>query len=240
MIKKYFIYILGLYFVAFGVAMILLSGLGSSPISSWAYVMSLNTSMSVGFYSFLMNASLIVGQYLVLRHHGLRKELLNIGLQIPFSFLFGAFIDANMYLLGRVCAPEIITGFVSLPSALYLVQMIYLLAGIFVLSVGVLLEVRPQVTMMSGEAYVFYVCRRWKKEFGKIKIWFDCSLVVLALVFAIGFALYNDASVTDSILIVAREGTLLSALLTGYFVKILSHHAQRLDKFLFSCLPIPG
>ena len=175
MIRKYIIYILGLYFVALGVAMILLSGLGSSPISSWAYVMSLNTPLSVGFYSFLMNAMLIIGQYLVLRHHGLRKELLNIGLQIPFSFLFGAFIDANMYLLGRVCTPEIITGFTGVPSALYLVLLIYLLAGIFVLSVGVLLEVRPQVTMMSGEAYVFYVSRRWKKEFGKVKIWFDCS-----------------------------------------------------------------
>ena len=238
MIRKYIIYILGLYFVALGVAMILLSGLGSSPISSWAYVMSLNTPLSVGFYSFLMNAMLIIGQYLVLRHHGLRKELLNIGLQIPFSFLFGAFIDANMYLLGRVCTPEIITGFTGVPSALYLVLLIYLLAGIFVLSVGVLLEVRPQVTMMSGEAYVFYVSRRWKKEFGKVKIWFDCSLVVLALVFAVGFALYNGASVTDSILMVAREGTLLSALLTGYFVKILSHHAQRLDKFLFKLSPV--
>ena len=63
MIRKDIIYIIGLYFVALGVAMILLSGLGSSPISSWAYVMSLNTPLSVGFYSFLMNAMLIVGQY---------------------------------------------------------------------------------------------------------------------------------------------------------------------------------
>ena len=55
-----------------------------------------------------MNAMLIVGQYLVLRHHGLSKELLNIGLQIPFSFLFGAFIDASMYLLGRVFTPELV------------------------------------------------------------------------------------------------------------------------------------
>ena len=232
MVKKYIIYISGLYFVALGVAMILLSGLGSSPISSWAYVMSLNTPLSVGSYSFLMNVFLIIGQYLVLRHHGLKKELLNIGLQIPFSFLFGAFIDMNMYLLGQYIIPESVSAFVGLDSASYLVQLVYLLTGIGILSIGVLLEVRPQVTMMSGEAFVFYVSRRWKKEFGKVKIWFDCSLVVLAIVFAVGFALTGGRSITNDILAVAREGTILTAILTGYFVKTLSHHTQRLDKWL--------
>ena len=222
MLRKYNVYILGLYFVAFGVAMILLSGLGSSPISSWAYVMSLNTPLSVGFYTFLMNVFLIMGQYLVLRRHGLRKELLNIGLQIPFSFLFGGFIDANMYLLGRVFTPETLSGLAGMSSALYPIRLMYLLAGIFILSVGVLLEVRPQVTMMSGEALVFYVSRRWKTEFGKVKIWFDCSLVVLAIVFAVGFAMSSGSSVANAILVAAREGTILTAFLTGYFVKMLS------------------
>ena len=108
MIRRYIIYILGLYVVGLGVAMILASGMGSSPISSWAYVMSLNTPWTVGTFTFLMNVMLIAGQYVILRHHGLKKELLNIGLQIPFSFLFGAFIDANMYLLGRVFTPELV------------------------------------------------------------------------------------------------------------------------------------
>ena len=233
MLRKYFIYLLGLYVVGLGVAMILLSGLGSSPISSWAYVMSLHTPLSVGFYSFLMNASLIFGQYLVLRHHGLKKEMLNIGLQIPFSFVFGAFIDINMYLLAHSFTPESMSWLLGQGIVLYLSRLAYLLLGIGVLSVGVLLEVRPQVTMMSGEAYVYYVCRRWNKDFGKVKIWFDCSLVVLAVVFAIGFAVYDGESIIDAILVVAREGTILAAILTGYFVRILSRHAQRLDGFLF-------
>ena len=40
------------------------------------------------------------------------------------------------------------------------------------------MEVRPQVTMMSAEAFVYYVSRRWQQEFGKVKVWFDCSLVM--------------------------------------------------------------
>ena len=94
-------------------------------------------------------------------------------------------------------------------------------------------EVRPQVTMKSAEAFVFYVSRRWQQEFGKVKVWFDCSLVVLATVFAVAFALNYGHPVIDAVLVVAREGTLLAAILTDCFVRVLSHHAQRLDKFLF-------
>ena len=221
MVRRYIIYILGLYVVGLGVAMILASGLGSSPISSWAYVMSLNTPWTVGTFTFLMNVMLIAGQYVILRHHGLKKELLNIGLQIPFSFLFGAFIDANMHLLRLGFTPESISGFLGTDST------------IGIQSVGLVLEVRPQVTMMSAEAFVFYVSRRWQQEFGKVKVWFDCSLVVLAIVSAVAFAVNYGHPVIDAILVVAREGTLLAAILTGYFVRLLSRHARRLDKFLF-------
>ena len=233
MVRRYIIYILGLYVVGLGVAMILASGLGSSPISSWAYVMSLNTPWTVGTFTFLMNVMLIAGQYVILRHHGLKKELLNIGLQIPFSFLFGAFIDANMHLLRLGFTPESISGFLGTDSTAYLVQMSFLLVGIGIQSVGLVLEVRPQVTMMSAEAFVFYVSRRWQQEFGKVKVWFDCSLVVLAIVSAVAFAVNYGHPVIDAILVVAREGTLLAAILTGYFVRLLSRHARRLDKFLF-------
>ena len=70
-----------------------------------------------------------------------------------------------------------------------MVQMACLLFGIAIQSVGIVLEVRPQVTMMSAEAFVFYVSRRWQQEFGKVKVWFDCSLVLLAVVCSVGFAL---------------------------------------------------
>ena len=234
MIRRYLIYILGLYVVGLGVAMIIVSGLGTSPISSWAYVMSLNTPWTVGTFTFLLNVGLIAGQYLILRHHGLRKEWLNIVLQIPFSFLFGAFIDVNLYLLRQGFTPESISSVMGLTSPAYTVQMACLLLGIAIQSVGLVLEVRPQVTMMSAEAFVFYVSRRWKQEFGKVKVWFDCSLVLLAVVCSVGFALMSGQSVIDAVLIAVREGTLLAAILTGQFVRLLSRHAAPLDRFLFA------
>ena len=234
MIRRYLIYIFGLYVVGLGVAMIIISGLGTSPISSWAYVMSLNTPWSVGTFTFLLNVGLILGQYLILRHHGLRKEWLNILLQIPFSFLFGAFIDMNLCLLRLGFTPESLSSAMGITCSAYAVRMVCLLLGIAIQSVGLVLEVRPQVTMMSAEAFVFYVSRRWQQDFGKVKVWFDCSLVVLALVCSVAFALAGGQPVMDAILVAVREGTLLAAILTGQFVRLLSRHAAPLDRFLFS------
>ena len=86
---------------------------------------------------------------------------------------------------------------------------------------------------MSGEAFVFYASCRWRREFGLVKIWFDCSLVVLAIVFAVGFSLKEGRDIMDAVLMVAREGTILAAILTGFFVGKLSAHARVLDEFLF-------
>ncbi len=213
--------------------MIIISGLGSSPISSWAYVMSLNTPWTVGTYTFLLNVILIVGQMLILHRHGLKDELLNIALQIPFSFLFGAFIDINMNLLRLGFTPENLSGLMGLGQTAYTLRMLCLLMGIAIQSGGLVLEVRPRVTMMSAEAFVYYTSRRWSREFGNVKVWFDCSLVTLAILCAAAFALCNHQSVIEAILVVAREGTLLAALLTGYLVRQISRHARPLDRFLF-------
>lgn len=233
MIRRYITYILGLYIVGLGVAMIIVSGLGTSPISSWAYVMSLNTPWTVGTFTFMLNVMLIAGQYLILHHHGLRREWFNMVLQIPFSFLFGAFIDLNLYLLRLGFTPETISATLGVSSPAYAAQMLCLLLGIAIQSIGLVLEVKPQVTMMSAEAFVFYSSRRWKQEFGKVKVWFDCALVLLAVVCSVGFALAREESVVNAVLTAVREGTLLAAILTGLFVRLLSRHVAPLDRFLF-------
>ncbi len=46
-ILRYFVFILGLYLITLGVVMIVRSSLGTSPISSLAYVMSLNSFLTL-------------------------------------------------------------------------------------------------------------------------------------------------------------------------------------------------
>ena len=45
LLKKYSVFILGLYFLAVGIVLIVRSALGTTPISSVNYVLSLNTCL---------------------------------------------------------------------------------------------------------------------------------------------------------------------------------------------------
>ena len=53
--KRYLIFIIGLYINSFGVAFITKAGLGTSPISSIPYVLSLNFKLTLGNYTILFN-----------------------------------------------------------------------------------------------------------------------------------------------------------------------------------------
>ena len=98
LLEKYLLFIIGLYFLAAGIVLILRSTLGTTPISSINYVLSLNTSFSLGTWTFLINLLLIAGQFWFVRDCLNRRDTIEILLQIPFSFLFGLFIDLNMNL----------------------------------------------------------------------------------------------------------------------------------------------
>ena len=234
--RRYVLYFIGIYFVAMGLALIITSGLGTSPISTWAYVMSRNTPLTVGTYTFIINMAMVTGQILILRHHGLRKQKYNILLQIPFSFIFSAFIDTNVFL-----ARQLFSLF-QCESAWgnYGISLAFLAIGCLIQSYGVLLEVRPGVTMMSAEAFVYYICGRWEKEFGTMKVGFDVSMVSLAALFGLGFTLTPEhiadkgilQCCLDGILGSIREGTVIAALSVGRLVKLFARHAGWMDRFM--------
>ena len=104
--KRYALYIFGLYVFSFGIALVARSTMGATPVSSWAYAMSLNTELSYGTYSFLIHLAMIAYQVIILIGHGLKKEWLNIFLQLPFSILFGFFLDLNMYCTAFIFAKK--------------------------------------------------------------------------------------------------------------------------------------
>ena len=47
-LKKYLVFVFGLYFLAAGIVLIIHSALGTTPISSVNYVLSLNSPLSLG------------------------------------------------------------------------------------------------------------------------------------------------------------------------------------------------
>ena len=46
--KRYLVFVIGLYFLAAGIVLIVRSALGTTPISSVNYVLSLNSPLSLG------------------------------------------------------------------------------------------------------------------------------------------------------------------------------------------------
>ena len=133
LLKKYSVFILGLYFLAVGIVLIVRSALGTTPISSVNYVLSLNTPFSLGTWTFIVNLLLIMGQFWLIRKDRSRQDTIEILLQIPFSFIFSAFIDFNMALTSNLQ-----------PSG-YGMSMALLLTGCLIQSVGVVLEIKPKV-----------------------------------------------------------------------------------------------
>ena len=51
-LKRYPVFILGLYFLSLGIVLIVRSALGTTPISSINYVLSINSALSLGTWTF--------------------------------------------------------------------------------------------------------------------------------------------------------------------------------------------
>lgn len=219
--KRYLVFVIGLYFLAAGIVLIIRSALGTTPISSINYVLSLNSPLSLGTCTFIINMVLILGQFWLIRKNRIRKnrtrqDIIEILLQLPFSFIFSAFIDFNMMLTSE------------LHPANYGMSIALLLTGCMVQSIGVVLELKPRVAMMSAEAFVKYASRHYNKEFGKFKVYFDITLVTLAVILSL--------LLTQGIQGV-REGSLIAACITGYIVSFLNQKIMT-RKTLHRLLPV--
>ena len=123
--KRYLIFLVGLFISSLGVSLVTKANLGTSPISSIPYVLSLNFSLTLGNFTIIFSLFLIALQLLILRNDFKLEHLL----QIPISILFGYFIDWTMLLL----------SFVHPDS--YLFKVIALLIGCIILGFGVYCEV---------------------------------------------------------------------------------------------------
>ncbi len=203
-ILRYLTFIAGLYFLSLGIVLIVASTLGTTPISSVNYVVTLHTPITLGTATFLIIVLLIAGQFWLIRSGlGTRKDRIEILLQLPFSLVFSIFIDINMAFIGSI-EPT------SYPMALAMLG-----AGCLSQATGVVLELKPNVAIMSAEGFVKYAARRYNKDFGRLKVIFDVVLVSSALLLGIVCSGHIEG---------VREGTVIAALSTGFIVSFLSRH----------------
>lgn len=207
--KRYILFIISLFFSALGVAITKKGELGVSPISSVANVLSIRfTALSIGSWLIIWNCVLILGQILLLRKKFQWIQLL----QIPLSFLFGYFTDFGMWLVSFFNAD------------LYIIRLSMVVIGTIVLGFGISLSVIANVIMNSGEAFVKAISDTIHKDFGNVKICFDISCVITALLLSLLFFRGIEG---------AREGTVIAAICTGLVVKFFTRLMKNgLEKIL--------
>jgi uncharacterized protein len=182
--------------MALGVALITKSNLGTSPISSIPYVLSLIFPLTFGEFTTLVNALFVLIQFAILKKKFPPQQFL----QVFVGFFFGSFIDLGMFL------------FTSLNPAFYAMKIVVLLIGCFILALGIYLEVDANVIINPGEGLVKAINLQLGKKFSTVKIAFDCTLVITAVIFSlIAFSTVKGI----------REGTIISAILVGSMVKII-------------------
>ena len=201
-IRRWVMFLLSLMVMAFGVAFAIRAELGTSPISSYPYVMNLITPLTFGQFTILMHCILIALQILILRKDYQWFQLI----QLPVAIAFGLLSDWTLDLLKGIHYSS------------YLQQWIYCGLGILIVALGVSMEINSKITTLAGEGFVLAVCKKVNISVGNMKIIFDCSLVFLAVIFSLVF-LHRVEGV--------REGTLASMLLVGSFVKVFNKVTSR-------------
>ena len=196
-LKRYLLLLVGLSIMAFGVAFSIKASLGTSPISSVPYVISLFTPLTVGTATITMNCVFILLQILILRKNYHPIQLM----QLPVAFFFGYLTDFGVWAVQGITCNT------------YWQQWIVCLIGILLVAVGVSFEVKAGVVVLAGEGVVLAICKVFPKiKFGYMKVGFDVTLVVIACVLSIVFTGRLQG---------VREGTVAAALLVGLIAKQL-------------------
>ena len=187
-----------------GIALTVKSTLGTSPISSVPWVLSMIAPLSFGQWTVLFNLTFIALQVLLLGKKFPPVQYL----QILVTAFFGFFIDLGMLIFAGV-HPQ------SYPEKLAV-----LAAGTILLAVGVYVQISAHALYNSGEGLVRAFSIRFKLRFGTMKVLFDCTLVVMASILSLA-TFHNVRGI--------REGTLVSAISVGLIANLLARLLHRID-----------
>lgn len=199
MVKQYFfaqiiIYLLGMLILAFGVSFSIYSNLGTSPVNSLPFVVSIISGINFGTSLTIFFIVCIFLQFILLRKN---FKLINIA-QILMAFLFGYLANFALFIMEDFMIPT------------YLGQLLKMFISIFLISFGLAFYLEAKLISLPAEGLVIAILHKFPNStFHKIKIITDIFIVLSAIIFSLLF-LGNMYGV--------REGTILSAFLIGKFM----------------------
>ncbi len=196
-IKQYSLFLIGLFIASMGVAFSTKAGLGTSPVASVPYSVSLVSSLfSFGGWLNVLSVIQIAVQIALLRRKCKPVEII---IQTVLAFVYGYLTNLSCWLIRDI------------PVRNYLEQLLYLAISCFVLAFGIWLQFKGGVAMLPGEAMNRAISQVTGRRYENIKILFDIVYIVLSAVICLVFLGELKG---------VREGSIIAAVAVGLIIKL--------------------
>jgi len=191
------VYVIGIFFVAWGVAFAISSDLGVSPATSSSYLFHKATGFDLDLSIIIIYSVCILLQFILLRKNFKWYYIF----QIVFAVLFGYMTDFTRDVLDGFCFPT------------YAGQLLMLLISLILIGFGIMLYVKAKILPMPMEGLALAIAQVQNKfKFHHTKIFVDCTSVTLAII--ISFIRFGK-------LVGVGEGTVIIAVCVGQLVKYM-------------------
>lgn len=191
-------YFIGLFIMTIGIAFSVKSNLGVSPVSSIPYTMTCVWGIEMGKATILFHIVLVLIQILLLRKKFKPVQFL----QIVVGVIFGYFTTFCNYMV----------SYLPTPNNLAIRIGMVLISTVFV-AIGIFLYLPADLIPLAGEGCMQAVSSVTHIEFSKVKIGFDCTMVIVSTITCLAI-LHNLGSV--------GIGTIIAAILVGTLVGIIN------------------
>ena len=203
-IKNYILFLIGLFIASMGVAFSTKAGLGTSPVASVPYSVSLVSNIfTFGGWLNLLSIVQILIQILVLKG---KCNYIEILIQTVLAFVYGYLTNFSCYLISSI-------NVISYPF-----QFIFMLLGCVILAFGIWVQLKGNVAMLPGEAMNRAISKVTGKRYENIKIFFDIFYIMISAV--ISFVFIGELKGV-------REGSIIAAVLVGVIIKVFNRVFQR-------------
>ena len=196
LIQRYLLFLLGLFIASMGVAFSTKAGLGTSPVASVPYSVSLVSSLfTFGGWLNLLSITQITAQIIILKG---KSNYVEIAIQTVLAFVYGYLTNLSCYLIRGI---EVNT---------YPMQFLFMLLGCVILALGIWIQFKGAVAMLPGEAMNRAISKVTGKRYENIKIFFDILYIAVSAVICLIFIGKLQG---------VREGSIIAAILVGTIIK---------------------
>lgn len=204
-IKNYSLFLIGLFIASMGVALSTKAGLGTSPVASVPYSVSLvNHALTFGWWLNMWSVVQIAVQIALLRKKCKPMEII---IQTVLAFVYGYLTDFSCFLISGIQAES------------YIIQFLMMIVSCFVLGFGIWIQFKGGVAMLPGEAMNRAISEVTGKRYENIKIFFDVLYIAAAAVICFAFIGKLEG---------VREGSIIAAVLIGNIIKLYNYLFTRL------------